>query len=127
MNAQESLTILLFHGSRHPGATREAAALAGRIVGSTGGDVAIAFLQMAAPLLQDVLTAAAREGRKRVRLFPLFTLTGAHVAHDIPEVVNRFREEFPALRIDLEPLLAGDPSFEAWLAGRIAGTAAPPR
>ena len=119
MNAQDSLTVLLFHGSRHPQAALEAAALAGRIAVSTGGEVVIAFLQMASPLLPDVLAAAAGEGRRHVRIFPLFTLTGAHVAEDIPAVVGRFREKVPDLRIDLEPHLAADRSFEDWLSRRL--------
>lgn len=118
MNAQNPLIIMLFHGSRHQQAVPEATAFAARL-SKAGKAVSIAFLQMATPLFKDVLADAVHSGQTWIQVFPLFTLTGAHVAQDIPEIVEQFRRDFPGLRIDLEPHLAADPSFEAWLGERI--------
>lgn len=119
MNTDRALIILLFHGSRHHQSAQEAAELARRFSEKSGAPVSIAFLQMAAPLLTEVLEAALVEGKDRIRVFPLFTLTGAHVANDIPKVISDFRTRFPDRTIELEPHLAADGSFQEWLFGRI--------
>jgi len=115
-------SVLLFHGSRVPATTAEGRELAAGLHEQTDVPVTTAFLQHGEPLLESHLEQVVAGGARSITVFPLFALTGQHVAHDIPGVIDGFRQRHPDVTVALQPHLAQDPSFREWLAGRVLGT-----
>ncbi len=88
--------IVLFHGSRAGDAEAAARRLCEDVERQVGqGMVEPAYLQHARPGLADVVDALVRRGAGRVIIVPFFVLPGAHVAGDIPELIEKARKEHP--------------------------------
>lgn len=105
--------IILGHGSRVEIANRplvEMAEMVSRLLGETR--VEGAFLQMAAPSLEEAVDALVAEGRREIAVVPFFLYPGAHVTEDIPQKAFELREKHPGVEIfvtqhlGVHPLLA---------------------
>lgn len=75
--------VLVAHGTRHAPGNAVARELAVQVAGRSGRRVAAAYVELAAPLLDDVL-ADAPDGTVVV---PLLLSGGFHVRHDLPTSV----------------------------------------
>ncbi|MGL6112402.1 MAG: sirohydrochlorin chelatase [Rubrivivax sp.] len=58
----------------------------------------LAFLEFMAPNLHDAAAALAAAGCSAVEVLPLFLGTGGHLRKDLPPMVDRLRQQFPAVR-----------------------------
>jgi len=58
----------------------------------------LAFLELMAPSLHDAGEALCAAGCSTVEVLPLFLGTGGHLRKDLPPMVERLREQFPAVR-----------------------------
>ncbi len=123
-----SRLLLLAHGSRDPGWREPFERLASRLADELGeGRVALAYLEMAAPSLEDEIGRVAKEGVQAVRVLPLLLAAGDHVRRDLPERVAALRERHPAVAIEVLPHVGADPrAFDllATLAREAAGAPA---
>ncbi len=66
-----------------------------------------AFLQHAAPGLNDVLEDCIRRQVEKVIVVPFFLQFGAHVATDIPALVKAARQTYPQLDIVVTDYVGG--------------------
>jgi len=101
--------LLAGHGSPKQDANNleHVAALLHEMIHPGCGDacVQVAYLQFAKPDIMEALVSCVQEGAKRVIVHPYFLSSGMHVTTDIPEILNRARETYPAVEfIYTEPL-----------------------
>lgn len=101
--------LLLAHGSRDPAWRAPFERLRSRLTETLGEDrVALAYLEMVGPSLDDELDRAAGDGVRRVRVLPLFLAAGAHVRRDVPERVAAFRARHPDTEVEVLPQVGED-------------------
>ncbi len=105
--------ILLAHGSRHPAAADEVAALTTRVGTAVNCNVRQAFLEINRPSLAETIDRAIDEGAKSVDVLPLFVNTGHHVARDLPQLVAAAREQHPDVEIRLLRHVGAHPAYAA--------------
>ncbi len=102
--------ILLGHGSRHADADSTLRAVAHGVQSAGGFDiVALAFLQHTKPGPEEVLEDCVRQGAATVTIVPLFLQPGAHVAKDVPALVQAARTRFPGVTIRVTELVGSHP------------------
>ena len=63
----------------------------------------LAFLELMAPNLHEAGEALYVAGCSTVEVLPLFLGTGGHLRKDLPPMVERLREQYPAVRWTLHP------------------------
>lgn len=63
--------------------------------------VRLAYMEFAYPSLADIAREAARDGKSRLRVLPLFLAAGGHMSEDIPLQVAAVQMSFPQVRIEL--------------------------
>ncbi len=97
--------IIAAHGSRKKESNKELAALAAKIGQNKSlksyDDVDHAFLQMADPLLENKILEKIESGAEKIVIFPFFIGSGSHILIDIPNLVNEFKEKYPAVQMIL--------------------------
>lgn len=103
--------VVLAHGSRDARWRATIEDLPQRLAAHAPGmRAAVAYMEMASPTLEEVLTAWAKDGLpERVKIFPLFFSGGGHVAKDLPELVARTRLLFPQTELVLQNALGEHP------------------
>ena len=103
------LLVLYAHGSRDPRwrATFEELAAAAAAEAGTGA-VRLAYLELSAPTIAEVIGDAARAGIVRLRVLPLFLAAGKHTSEDVLARVDEARVRHPALDIELLPPVGED-------------------
>lgn len=62
-------------------------------------DLSLAYLQFGKPTLEEALSQLCKERPKRIFVHPFFLSAGQHVTKDIPEILERFRKEYPETEI----------------------------
>jgi sirohydrochlorin cobaltochelatase len=63
--------------------------------------VRLAYMEFAHPSLADIAREAARDGKSRLRVLPLFLAAGGHMSEDIPLQVAAVQMSFPQVKIEL--------------------------
>jgi len=81
----------------------------------SGVGVCLAFLQMASPSIEDVVSDLAGRGVRRIRVLPLLLSAGNHVDGDSQDRINALQMRFPAVELELLPPLFSQPRFKAML------------
>ncbi|HXV19761.1 MAG TPA: CbiX/SirB N-terminal domain-containing protein [Desulfuromonadales bacterium] len=117
--------ILLAHGSPDPRWRAPFEKLAATLKAEFGADrVKLAYLEYAAPSLEDVAGELAREGEGqcRLRILPLFMSGGGHVDRDIPGLVAALGWKYPEIAAEILPAAGEHPKVLAALR-EIAGEA----
>ena len=96
-----SRAIVLFaHGARDPCWAEPFEAIAARVRNAAPGcEVALAFLELMAPTLQDAAANLVAAGATRIDVVPLFLGSGGHLRHDLPPLVAALRAAH--LRVDI--------------------------
>ena len=90
--------LMISHGSPRAEANQRFVALVGRIAARLGtADVLPTFFSIVRPNIPDRVAELAARGVKRIVLLPYFLYTGQHVTHDIPELLEQCRRQFPAI------------------------------
>ena len=98
--------LLVFHGSRSPGALSHARFLQKQIcLHSPDLTIEIAFLQFSSPSLQDTLTDLANQGVEKIYVLPMLLLPGTHAENDIPAILESFRSMNPHPAVELFPII----------------------
>jgi sirohydrochlorin ferrochelatase len=106
--------LIVAHGSRRQASNDEVRALGERVreLRDPGIDqVAVAFLELAEPSIPDALARCAAGGAGEIIVFPYFLAAGTHVASDIPEALEAFRQGHPDIQVRLATHLGASPSL----------------
>lgn len=113
--SDDTLLVLVAHGSRNPDWGRPLEELTAAVAEHTGTrNVRLAYSQFTAPSLEDVV-AEAGPGIRRVRVVPLFMTAHGHVERDIRPVVDEVRRKHETLEVELLPPVGELPSFRILL------------
>lgn len=89
-----------------------------------GLDVRLAFLDLSAPRLADVLAGLAGAGHERAVVVPLLLGHAYHARVDVPAVVARARWRHPALELRAADVLGPDERLIALARRRVSGSGA---
>ena len=114
--------ILLFaHGSRDPGWTAPFERLAARLrTERPDARVALAYLEITPPTLEDAVATLVAEGAREIAVVPVFLAPGGHVRRDLPLAVEALRARHPAARFRVLPAIgeadAVTGAIAAWIA-----------
>lgn len=116
--------VLFAHGARDPDWSAPFRAIQRRVAARCPDvTVAVAFLELTPPALDDVLEQLAAAGHERITVAPLFMAPGGHVKRDLPPLLEALRQRHPGLAIDLLPSLGEvEPVISAlsdWLVARV--------
>lgn len=106
--------LIVAHGSRRQASNDEVRALGERVreMRAPGIDrVEVAFLELADPGIPEGLARCATEGAAEIIVFPYFLAAGTHVASDIPEALDAFRERHPDIKVRLASHLGASPAL----------------
>lgn len=90
--------IILGHGSRHPDADETVRRVAAQVRNINSNEiVAHAFLQYGKPGPEEVIDQCVKQGAEIVVIVPFFLQSGAHVAKDVPALLEMSRSRYPTL------------------------------
>jgi len=115
--------VAVAHGSRDPRSAAGAATLAGAVgTARPDLDVRLAFLDLSAPRLPDVLAAVAADGHRAAVVVPLLLSHAYHARVDIPGAVAAAR--LPRLDVRIADVLGPDPRLPAAALRRLTAAGA---
>ncbi|MGW5438438.1 sirohydrochlorin chelatase [Nocardia asteroides] len=120
----EPALILVAHGSRDPRSAANAAAVRD-LVAATRPDltVRLAFLDLNAPSVDQVIDSVAAQGFSHAVVVPLLLGSAFHARVDLPGLLDFARRRHPRLRLDQADVLGPDPRLLTALCDRIADAA----
>ena len=108
--------VLFAHGSRDRDWARPFQQLAEILRTKHDGPVAVAYLELMSPTLEEAIAAL---GVKDVRVVPVFLGQGGHVKEDLPKLVASAQEKY-GVTIRLEPAIGEQQSVIEAIAAAIA-------
>jgi sirohydrochlorin cobaltochelatase len=96
--------VLFAHGAREPQWAEPFARIRERIRAARPEyPIELAFLEIMTPTLEEAIATVIAEGAPTVTVFPLFMAQGAHLARDLPRILDQIRATHPNIPISLEP------------------------
>lgn len=123
------MLILIAHGSRDARWRASVERLADAMAADLGpGRVLLAYMDHTPPTLMDAAGEAARNGRRHIRVLPLFLAAEGHVERDVVPLVDGVRAAHPDLDVELLAPLGAHEEFVSALsaiARRTNGKAGP--
>jgi len=109
--------VLFAHGARDPEWARPFEAIRDRVrLQKPESPIALAYLEMMSPTLEEAIAAVIEEGAPSVTVFPLFMAQGGHLKHDLPKILGAIRESYPHVPISLETAIGEVPEILAAVA-----------
>ena len=94
----KTAVIILAHGSKSGDAGDSVRRTAAAVKKQGGYEIVeYAFLQHTPPSPQDALESCIKQQAERVVVVPFFMQSGAHVARDIPSLVENARKKYPGV------------------------------
>ncbi|MFC4942175.1 sirohydrochlorin chelatase [Pseudonocardia sp. GCM10023141] len=113
--------IAVAHGSRDPRSAATVAALMQEVRAQRPDlDVRLAFLDLNAPRLPDVIAGVAADEHRRAVVVPLLLGHAFHARVDVPGEVRRAAHRHPLLDIGVAEVLGGDDRLEDAALDRLA-------
>ena len=121
MPGSATATVFFCHGSRNPG-WREPFERLLQEFGQANPDRAarLAFLELMAPTLPEVLAELADAGHGAIEIHPLFLAGGTHTGVDLPRLVAEATLARPGLRVTVGAPLLESPRIRALLVAALA-------
>ncbi len=115
--------VLFAHGARDPDWARPFEAVRDRVrMSRPEYPIALAYLELMSPTLEEAIAALAAEGALAITVFPLFMAQGAHLKQDIPRILDAIRATHPRIPIALESAIGEVPevldAIAAWVLER---------
>ena len=102
--------VLLAHGSKLPRWRVQFERIVDSVQAQSGKTkVRLAYMEFVDPTLMDVAGECVRQQVLHLKVLPLFFSVGAHLARDVPEQVNRAKEQFPQLEVEVLAPIGEDP------------------
>ena len=113
--------MLFAHGSRDPEWARPFERISQQVARKLPqAIVCTAYLETMRPSFDEAVAALAAQGVQTIHVVPLFLGQGAHVKHDLPQLVERAAAARPALSIRMQAPIGEQPEVIAAIAGAIA-------
>jgi sirohydrochlorin cobaltochelatase len=105
-SGERSALVLFAHGSRDPDWAQPLRAIREKIRRQRPAlTVELAYLDLMAPSLPDVLQALAASGKRRIAIAPLFIAQGAHLRQDLAALVAAARARHSDVKIKVLPAI----------------------
>lgn len=102
--------ILFAHGARDPRWAEPLERLAEVIrAHDPGMPVALAFLELMTPTLQQAVDTLAAQGPERIDVLPVFWSGGGHVVRDLPQMLADAQARHPGITMKVLPVLSDLP------------------
>ncbi len=102
--------ILFAHGARDPRWAQPFQRLQKRIQAQMPDVlVALAFLELMAPTLPELVPQLIQSGCDDMTVVPVFFGQGGHVLRDLPLLIERLRQAHPGLTLNLAGAVGEDP------------------
>jgi sirohydrochlorin cobaltochelatase len=113
--------ILFAHGARDPDWARPFRQLALELAEKLPGErVALAFLELMQPSLEECVRVLHGEGVQQFRVVPVFFGAGGHVKEDLPRLIEGIRKKNPKTEIALEQPVGERPEVISAIARAIS-------
>jgi len=112
--------LLIAHGSRRQASNDEVRKLTKNLEQHTDDEFSIiecAFLELAEPSIPDGVTACVEKGAESVTVLPYFLSAGRHVVTDIPEELQKAKNQHPQVNIKTAPYLGAAQGISEILIG----------
>ncbi|MDV6012073.1 sirohydrochlorin chelatase [Haloechinothrix sp. LS1_15] len=118
--------VAVAHGSRDPRSAATVREL-GRAVADRlqGTEVRVAFLDLSAPPVDEVLGELHAAGHREVVVVPLLLGSAYHARVDLPQLVAEATARLPMLRVSVAEVLGPDPALEDAAMDRLAQAGLP--
>ncbi len=109
MNTKPALVIIA-HGSRREQSNQEVRDLAQKMhaISKQYSHIKAGFLELAEPLIPDVLEQCIHSGAQEIHVFPYFLSAGRHVTKDVPNEVKAIQDKYPEITITMQPYLGSN-------------------
>ncbi|MBH0777223.1 sirohydrochlorin chelatase [Nocardia bovistercoris] len=118
--AREAALIVVAHGSRDPRSAATVSTVTSEIASErTDLDVHLAFLDLSAPSVEQVLDTVAARGHHRAVVVPLLLGSAFHARVDLPGLLRAARARHPRLLLTQADVLGPDPRLIAALRDRV--------
>lgn len=88
--------------------------------------VHIAFLELMAPSLPEVIDQLGAELQDDVRIVPLFLAPGSHTRRDLPALLADASQRWPEMRFTVEPTLTESPAVREAILATVSALAPVP-
>ncbi|MFC9435081.1 sirohydrochlorin chelatase [Nocardia sp. NPDC057030] len=112
--------IAVAHGSRDPRSAATMAAVVGELAaGRPGIDVRLAFLDLNAPSVEQVVDAVAAQGHTRAVVVPLLLGNAFHARVDLPGLLAAAHARHPQLQLTQADVLGADARLIGALRDRV--------
>ena len=111
--------ILLAHGSRDPSWAQPFAALTAALKEKHPEHrIELAFMELTAPSLDEMLNSCANDGLMEVEVLPIFFAAGRHLKRDVPNQIEAFARG-SSMRVTLREPVGAWPEVQDTLAQTI--------
>ena len=112
--------VLFAHGARDPEWARPFEAIRDRLrARRPEHPVALAYLEVMAPRLDEAIDALVAQGASCITVFPLFMAPGGHLKHDLPRLLEPIRAKHAHVPVSLETAIGEAPELLDAIAGWI--------
>jgi sirohydrochlorin cobaltochelatase len=112
--------VLFAHGARDPEWARPFEAIRDRVRAQRPEyPIALAYLEMMSPPLEEAIATLAAEGASSITVFPLFMAQGGHLKEDLPRILDAVRAVHPNVPIALQAAIGDVPELLDAIAGWI--------
>ena len=116
--------VLFAHGARDPGWALPFEAIRDRLrINRPEYPVALAYLEIMAPTLEEAIASLIGEGASSITVFPLFMAQGGHLKQDLPKILAAIRATHAHVPISLESAIGEVPEILEAIAGWILARA----
>ena len=116
--------VLFAHGARDPEWAGPFEEIRERVRASRPEyPIALAYLEMMAPTLEEAIVSLIGEGASAITVFPLFMAQGGHLKQDLPRILESIRASQPHVPISLESAIGEVPEILTTIAGWILSRA----
>lgn len=106
--------VLFAHGSRDAQWAKPFEAIRDRVRASRPEyPIALAYLELMPPTLEEAIETVCNEGASSVTVFPLFLAQGGHLKQDVPRILDAIRASRPHVPIALQPAIGEVPDLLA--------------
>jgi sirohydrochlorin cobaltochelatase len=116
--------VLFAHGARDPEWARPFEAIRDRIRATRPEcPIALAYLEIMNPNLEQAIETVIVEGASSVTVFPLFMAQGGHLKQDLPKILDAIRASRPHVPVSLETAVGEVPelldAISTWVLRRV--------
>lgn len=101
-----SKMILLAHGSRDPRWRMPFECLLSKLREDLGAEkLDLAYMEFCSPSIEDVIASSYKDGRRKLKILPLFMAGGAHLRNDVPKILDEMISKYEDMTFEmLDPI-----------------------